>query len=390
MFKVLSKLLIFACLFLASCISDKEKALYTDFYVLDLKKETDATVKSKAKLSKFSFGDGVSSAFVGTTVLEDLSSPEVTGESNNGLYGDGFSRLIFCRPKDSMKFDLRQTIKSNVEIADGKFIFNDTSDILIYNNFILGLATQDVYYDAPNGIWRKQNAYPTNVIVNGKISVASEKDRNLPEIRLTKTTLSVEDNGSIVVGDTKSEKIGYFSLKKMYASFEDSTVDARVVADELETKWSFYGVSTIISRDKSKILGDISIYGTEQAYASDCRSEENTSKAIFKGVLLAPRKISSVLGYNMETKVLTLGSIEAEQVDLSGTVVTISSCGLTGETKFLAALKGTKLLLIKCAENINAMPRLENHLEEEFKKAKLKLVLQYDPKTKSIYVVVTG
>jgi hypothetical protein len=92
----------------------------------------------------------------------------------------------------------------------------------------------------------------------------------------------------------------------------------------------------------------------------------------------------------METKVLTLGSIEAEQVDLSGTVVTISSCGLTGETKFLAALKGTKLLLIKCAENINAMPRLENHLEEEFKKAKLKLVLQYDPKTKSIHVVVTG
>lgn len=401
---MLSGLLVFACLFLAGCMSNImyiEKAGYTEFYVLDLKKETDATVTSqKAILSAFSFG-GVRSGLVGADgvvkytgnrSVSDLSSPEVTIESNNGLYSDGFSRLIFCRPKNSMKFDLRQTIKSNVEIADGKFVFNDTSDILIYNNFILGLATQDVYCDAPNGIWRKENAYPTNVIVNGKISVASEKDKYLPSIMLTKTTLSVEDNGSIVVGDTKSEKNGYFSLKKAYASFEDSTVDAKVVEDELETNWSFYGVSTIISRDKSKILGDIHIYGKEQAYASDCRSDENTSKAIFKGILLAPNKISSVLGYNRETKALTLGSIETEQVDLSGTVVTISSCGLSIEQdKFFAKLRGAKLLLIKCAENINAMPKLEvcHDLEKEFKKVKLKLALQYDPKTKSIYVVLT-
>lgn len=392
MFKLQPGLLIFACLFLAGCISNQEKAGFTEFYIFDLKKETDAKVTSQTRLNKFSFNDEVKPAFVGITILESLSSPEIPQDSNNGLYSDGFSRLIFFRPKNSMGFDLRQTIKSNMEIAAGRFVFENTADILIYNHFILGHATQDVYYDAPNGIWRKENAHPTNVIVNGKINVASEKYNNLPEIRITKTTLSVEDNGSVVVGETKSEKNGSFSLKKAYASFEDSTVDAKVVEDELETNWLFYGVSTIVSRNKSKILGNIHISCKEQAYASDCQSEANTSKAIFKGVLLAPRKLISVLGYNRDTKVLTLGSVEAEQVDLSGTIVTISSCGLGIEqTKFLRKLKGTKLLLIKCAQNITSMPRLEicSEIEKEFVKAKLKLALQYDQKTKSIYVVVT-
>lgn len=372
----------------------REKICCTDFYLFkNEKKEDNVIITDETILDKFCFrvDDITASEFVGKVYLPKLNSLRTLPHENGGLYSNGLCRVIFLNFGKTVTFET-QHIPANMEIAGGLFVFDFLTDFSVTGGLITGLATQNVYYDAPIGDWRKDEAHQTKVEVKGKVDVAGSHEKR-GMLQLIQTHFVVEDTGFVGVGESSQEERGSFVINHARVEMLDSVIRAKSIRSSENARWCFYGNSVLESQVHTRFLGEIEIECKKQAYASDCVGDKNDSKVVFKGVILAPVRIKSILGYDREAQKLSLGMLETDYADFSNTtaeVILLDSFGFN-QKKNLSKLKGTRLAFLKCKEKISKLPKILISLDQVRQaliEADIKLEMQYDSDDNTIYVVV--